>query len=105
LNETLPIESTAPSEEGRIHTDAGGSVSDEREDEEEENDIVDTAAGRQVDTHTFQERFQTLIKNFRDFSDGLEYQIQFNDHRMLNAVEREGASFIRLMENCLDRER
>ncbi|KAJ8584911.1 hypothetical protein M405DRAFT_746189, partial [Rhizopogon salebrosus TDB-379] len=40
-----------------------------------------------------------------DFCDGLEYQIQFNDHRMLDTIEHEGASFIRLMENCRDRER
>ncbi|KAG1830000.1 hypothetical protein EV424DRAFT_1292985, partial [Suillus variegatus] len=51
------------------------------------------------------ERFEAHIRNLREFCDGLQYQIQFNDHRMLNAVEREGASFIRLMENCLDRER
>ncbi|KAG1844106.1 hypothetical protein C8R48DRAFT_618263, partial [Suillus tomentosus] len=74
------------------------------ENEEAEDEFVDTAAGR-MDTRTFQERFEAHIKNFRDFCDGLQYQIQFNDHRMLNAVEREGASFIRLMENCLGRER
>ncbi|KAG1878754.1 hypothetical protein C8R48DRAFT_745325 [Suillus tomentosus] len=76
----------------------------DRENEEAEDEFVDTAAG-QMDTCTFQERFEAHIKNFRDFCDGLQYQIQFNDHRMLNAIEREGASFIRLMENCLGRER
>lgn len=76
----------------------------DRENEEAEDEFVDTAVGR-MDTRTFQERFEAHIKNFRDFCDGLQYQIQFNDHRMLNAVEREGASFIRLMENCLGQER
>ncbi|KAJ7444262.1 hypothetical protein B0H11DRAFT_1695726, partial [Mycena galericulata] len=41
----------------------------------------------------------------RDFSDGIEYQRQFRDSRMLDVLEREGASFLRLAENCLSRER
>ncbi|KAG1874931.1 hypothetical protein F4604DRAFT_2008937 [Suillus subluteus] len=84
-------------------TGVGGNMFD-GENEEAEDEFVDTAAGR-MDTRTFQERFEAHIKNLRDFCDGLQYQIQFNDHRMLNAVEREGASFIRLMENCLGREK
>ncbi|KAG2128343.1 uncharacterized protein EDB93DRAFT_1243573 [Suillus bovinus] len=80
-------------------TGVEGNIFD-RENEEVEDEFVDTAAGR-MDTRTFQERFEAHIKNLRDFCDGLQYQIQFNDHRMLNAIEREGASFIRLMENCL----
>lgn len=84
-------------------TGVEGNIFD-RENEEAEDEFVDTAAGR-MDTRTFQERFEAHIKNLRDFCDGLQYQIQFNDHRMLNAVEREGASFIRLMENCLGREK
>ncbi|KAI6156660.1 hypothetical protein BKA82DRAFT_4325516 [Pisolithus tinctorius] len=63
--------------------------------------IVDTVAHHSVgmDTHTFQECFQSIIMNFHDFCDGLEYQIQFNDRRMLHTVKCEGASFIQLMEN------
>ncbi|KAJ6586198.1 hypothetical protein B0H19DRAFT_925748, partial [Mycena capillaripes] len=41
----------------------------------------------------------------RDFADGLEYQRQFQDSRMLDTLEREGASFLRLADNCLSRER
>ncbi|KIN93911.1 hypothetical protein M404DRAFT_17256 [Pisolithus tinctorius Marx 270] len=84
-----------------------GEMLDEGRDEDACEHIVDTAARHSMgmDTCTFQEHFQSIIMNFRDFFDGLEYQIQFNDHRMLHTVEHEGASFIRLMENCLDRER
>ncbi|KAG1824250.1 hypothetical protein DFJ58DRAFT_672829 [Suillus subalutaceus] len=84
-------------------TGVEGNIFD-REDEEAEDEFVDTAAGW-MDTRTFQERFEAHIKNLRDFCDGLQHQIQFNNHRMLHVIEREGASFIRLMENCLGRER
>ncbi|KAG2031925.1 hypothetical protein BDR03DRAFT_1027574 [Suillus americanus] len=76
----------------------------DRENEEVEDGLVDTVA-RRMDTHTFQECFKAHIKNLRDFCDGLQYQIQFNNHRMLHAVECEGASFICLMENCLGQEK
>ncbi|KAI6042139.1 hypothetical protein EDC04DRAFT_2564610 [Pisolithus marmoratus] len=61
------------------------------EDEEPDGNMVDTAAVVKMDQQTFK--------------DGLEYQIQFGDHQMLNTVEREGTLFIWLMENCLDHER
>ncbi|KAG1818235.1 hypothetical protein EV424DRAFT_1283410, partial [Suillus variegatus] len=51
------------------------------------------------------ERMLTHVKNIRDFCDGLEYQIQFNDYRMLTVLERNGSSFLRLADNCLSRER
>jgi hypothetical protein len=54
---------------------------------------------------TFQEHFTQHINVLREFCDGLEFQVQFGDNRMLNIVEREGASFFRLAHNCLDRER
>ena len=41
----------------------------------------------------------------RDFVDGLEYQLQFDDQRMFTMVEREGAGFFRLARSCLSRER
>ena len=47
----------------------------------------------------------SLITTMRDFCGGLEYQLQFNDFRMLEQLETEGASFFRFMEACLQRER
>ena len=38
------------------------------------------------------------IKSICDICDGLEYQLQFDDHRMLATVEREGGSSLRLAE-------
>ena len=41
---------------------------------------------------------------YHDFLDGLEYQLQFEDERMLDMVEHEGASFWQLTQNCLSQE-
>ncbi|KAJ6468294.1 hypothetical protein C8R45DRAFT_1018187, partial [Mycena sanguinolenta] len=49
----------------------------------------------------FQHRMRTHIARIRDFCDGLEYQVQFNDYRMLEALERDAAPFIGLLEQCL----
>ncbi|KAF8151020.1 hypothetical protein B0H34DRAFT_665852 [Crassisporium funariophilum] len=49
-------------------------------------------------------RMTAHIKNLREFCDGLEYQLQFNDYRMLSVLEREGGSFLDLVEDCLRKE-
>ncbi|TEB27091.1 hypothetical protein FA13DRAFT_976453 [Coprinellus micaceus] len=49
-------------------------------------------------------RMRALITNIREFCDGLDYQLQFNDTRMLEVVEKEGSSFLRLVEDCLRKE-
>ncbi|KAG2135407.1 uncharacterized protein EDB93DRAFT_1331117 [Suillus bovinus] len=89
----VPLE---PANEGEM--ESGDEVGDGAED-----DLVDTFC-QQLDTRTFQERMLTHVK-IRDFCDGLEYQIQFNDYRMLTVLERNGSSFLRLADNCLSRER
>ncbi|KAL1667561.1 hypothetical protein GGF50DRAFT_48332 [Schizophyllum commune] len=53
----------------------------------------------------YRTRMLSLITTMRDFCGGLEYQLQFNDFRMLEQLETEGASFFRFMEACLQRER
>ncbi|KAG1812276.1 hypothetical protein EV424DRAFT_106803 [Suillus variegatus] len=94
---------THASEQGRV---SEGEIrsDDEISGDDAEEDLVDTFS-RQLDTRTFQERMLTHIKNIRDFCDGLEYQIQFNDYRMLTTLERNDSSFLRLADSCLDRER
>ncbi|KAJ6577571.1 hypothetical protein B0H19DRAFT_1120404 [Mycena capillaripes] len=52
----------------------------------------------------FQHRMRTHIARIRDFCDGLEYQVQYNDYRMLEALERDAAPFLGLLEDCLRRE-
>ncbi|KAK1221943.1 hypothetical protein PQX77_015233 [Marasmius sp. AFHP31] len=57
-----------------------------------------------LSTHVFQERMRQHIRNIREFCDGLEYQVQFNDFRMLEELEKEGGSFLRFVHTCLHRE-
>lgn len=71
---------------------------------ESDDDIVDTEIGM-FDGRTVCERLSQHIGMLRDFADGLDYQLQFNDHRMLDSLEREGATFIRFARTCLERER
>jgi hypothetical protein len=52
----------------------------------------------------YHQRMRALITNIREFCDGLDYQLQFSDTRMLEVVEREGASFLKLVEDCLRKE-
>ncbi|KAJ6605575.1 hypothetical protein DFH09DRAFT_1067827 [Mycena vulgaris] len=66
-------------------------------------ELVDTRAG--TSQGTFNERLAAHIGAIRDFCDGLECQQQFNDPRVLDALEREGASFLRFAQGCLSRER
>jgi len=57
-----------------------------------------------LDPDKYHRRMRAHITNIRDFCDGLEYQLQFNDTRMLQVVETEGSSFLRLVEDCLRKE-
>ncbi|KAG1780639.1 hypothetical protein EV702DRAFT_964237 [Suillus placidus] len=92
----IPVPVPGPVNEEEI--ESGDEASDGVED-----DLVDTFC-QQLDTKTFQEHMLTHVKNTCDFCDGLEYQIQFNDYRMLTILERNGSSFLRLADNCLSRE-
>ncbi|KAF9072592.1 hypothetical protein BDP27DRAFT_1320219 [Rhodocollybia butyracea] len=57
-----------------------------------------------ISVETFQQRMRTHIQNIRDFCDGLEYQVQFNDTRMLQELEERGNGFLEYVKECLDRE-
>ncbi|KAE9401275.1 hypothetical protein BT96DRAFT_1018237 [Gymnopus androsaceus JB14] len=57
-----------------------------------------------LDMETFQRTMRTHIGNIRDFCDGLEYQLQFNDFRMLQELEEKGKDFLVLVRGCLERE-
>ena len=52
----------------------------------------------------YRSRMLAHIKNLREFSDGLEYQLQFDDYRMLEVLEREGGTFLELVRDCLQKE-
>ena len=83
----------------------GRTLSGEAEESDDENnrEIVDTDNGST--RLTLAEQFRNHIDLLRDFCDGLEYQVQFSDPRMLEVMERDGSSMFRLARNCLSRER
>jgi hypothetical protein len=58
----------------------------------------------ELDPDEYQRRMRRHIALIRDFCDGLEYQLPFNDYRMLDALEQEGGQFLRLVEDCLGKE-
>ena len=65
--------------------------------EDSEDEIIDTEEGL-IGGKTFGEQMTEHIDMLRDFANGLEYQVQFNDHRILDRLEREGGSFLRFAE-------
>jgi hypothetical protein len=90
------------SEEGTSHVDE--ELEGDREGYELDDGIVDTENGM-FDSRSVQKRMSQHINMLRDFADGLQYQLQFNDRQMLDSLEREGATFMRFAQTCLDRER
>ncbi|KAJ6586095.1 hypothetical protein B0H19DRAFT_1250823 [Mycena capillaripes] len=99
-------------------SDASGVASEQRSEEtrqegpgdaaldsdDEDDDLVDTQMGGENQL-TFLEAMDENIDLIIEFAKGLKYQRQFRDQRMLQALEREGASFLRLSKACLGKER
>jgi len=86
----------------------GGDMDDEdgaEGDDDEENDDDDLDEIWQHDGRTFEEVMQTEIRVILDFAEGLQHQLQFRDQKMLNTLQREGGSFLRLARACLEKER
>lgn len=81
---------------------------DANEDEDDSDDEDDDIQGFQLALQeglTFEESMKENIKAIGDFLEGLKYQVQFRDHHMLQVLEREGSSFLRLAKTCLGKER
>ncbi|KAJ7101717.1 hypothetical protein C8R44DRAFT_887916 [Mycena epipterygia] len=72
-------------------------------DDDDDDNLVDTQP--QGDRRTFVEAMDEDIDLILEFAKGLKYQRQFRDQRMLQALEREGASFLRLARACLGKEK
>ncbi|KAJ7625689.1 hypothetical protein FB45DRAFT_979820 [Roridomyces roridus] len=81
----------------------GGGMSD-FEDDDDDDDVVDTQK-LEEDGQTFVEAMDDGIDTLIQFAEGLKYQRQFRDQRMLQALQREGASFLRLAKACLSKEK
>ena len=73
--------------------------------ESDDSALVDTEEGGDGMKKAYKEKMEHYIRTIREFCDGLEYQIKFQDPRFLTTLEKDGAGFIRLAENCLSRER
>ena len=72
-------------------------------DSDDDDDEYFVDVGREG--QTFDETVEWWIRTMREFADSLDYQRQFRDGRMLQALEREGAGFKRLMTAYLTKER
>ena len=67
------------------------------------NDMEETEFLKQ--RQSFQDKITHYANLLKEFADGLHYQAEFNDHRMLAAFEKEGGPLLHLIGACLDRER
>ncbi|KAJ7774512.1 hypothetical protein DFH07DRAFT_865834 [Mycena maculata] len=85
---------TATSAHRHAQNEGAGYDSDE--------ELTEVRAERQC--RTFDERLTSHLRKIRDFCDGMEYQHQFQDSHMLDTLEREGAGFFGLIDECLTRE-
>nr|GAT46378.1 predicted protein [Mycena chlorophos] len=67
---------------------------------------VETAADRAFEESaaTFEAEFDAEIERLERFTEGLKYQRQFRDRRMLDMVQKKGSSFLRLAQACLSKE-
>ncbi|KAJ6602810.1 hypothetical protein DFH09DRAFT_1270635 [Mycena vulgaris] len=88
------------SEMTRADVDANASLDS---DDDDDYNFVDTQPDG--DRRTFVEAMDENIDLIVEFAKGLKFQRQFRDQRMLQALEREGASFLRLARACLGKEK
>jgi hypothetical protein len=104
--DSQPTPPVSPSPEGfGLAKENNGNEFEGYDDDNDDGDVIDTQLGTFRDCVTFHERFLRKINTYHDFLDGLEYLLQFEDERMLETVEREGAGFWQLAQTCLSRER
>ena len=75
------------------------------ESDNDDNGLIDTWERNDPEKKSCKEKMEHYICLFRDFCDGLEFQVKFQDPQFLKTLEKEGAGFIRLVQNCLSRER
>ena len=74
--------------------------------DDDDDGLIDTeGGGDNTEKNAVKEKMEDYIRIIRDFCDGLEYQLKFQDLRFLTTLEKDGAGFIRLAQNCLSRER
>lgn len=91
--------------------EGGAEIVDEEDDEEggansEEDDLdIDDVVEARGNGSTYEEAINADIDLIAEFVKGLRHQVQFHDQRMLSALEREGAGFLRLGRACMEKEK
>ena len=90
------------SEQGQLLDNDAIERGDSDDNDNKDEKFIDM--GRE-DGQTFDETVEEWICSIREFADGLDYQQQFHDGCMLQALKHEGAGFKRLMTTCLTKER
>nr|GAT51701.1 predicted protein [Mycena chlorophos] len=77
-------------------------------DDEDDNvaPYVETQADRDfaASAATFEAEFDAEINRIEEFVEGLKYQRQFRDRRMLELVQKRGSGFLRMARACLSKE-
>ncbi|KAI9090301.1 hypothetical protein DFS34DRAFT_708327 [Phlyctochytrium arcticum] len=75
----------------------------EEDDDQEEDDEQEEGAGDD-ELQTFEEEMAEIRSVVSEFARGLEFQVQFRDHRFLHALKREGSCFLRMARGALKKE-
>jgi hypothetical protein len=84
----------------------GAAEDDELPYEDDDDDLILAYDGREdQSSESFHAELGEIIELMRNFAAGLEYQLRYEDRRMLDILQREGRGFIRMAKNCLDLER
>jgi len=89
---------------GREEPEDDGSGSDSESDDDDDDDEMEMRVALQGGL-TYEEAMNENITKIGNFLEGLRYQVQFRDRRMLQVLEREGGSLLRLADACLNKER
>lgn len=116
---TTAKEEIEPEDPATITGDGGGGTYDRlnmaryqveglnADSDDDDDGLVDMEerGGHDTEKKMYKEKMEHYIHLIRDFCDGLEYQIQFQDRRFLGTLEKDGSGFIKLAQNCRSQER
>jgi hypothetical protein len=72
---------------------------------DDDDQLVDTWEGQDGERKPYKEVMRGNMQLLRDFCDGLEYQIQFQDRQFLETLEMRGAKLFKMARDCLSREK
>jgi len=98
------VDNTYVEEYCRLNT-AGNEIEDLDFGSEDDDGLIDTWEKGDLEKKACKEELENHIRLIRDFCDGLEFQVKFQDPQFLRTLQKEGAGYIRLARNCLSHER